>query len=185
MNGRKLLEALSFIDETWIEEAERETLSGPAIPVWLQGVAVAACLCILLSGVYVLGRDWYGSVRPAEGVPAVPDAPGVQAPEEPEAMGAPLAPPEEDMVPAEGSDGVTVTRVRILSWENFTVTGIVEDPGSDELTVGQEITVLLEPEEEFKTRGNTEGILEVHWRSLDEETMTIRALKVVVEEESE
>lgn len=181
MNGRHILEALSFIEEAFVEEAERETIPRRSIPIWTRTVAAAACLCIMLSGIYVLRRDRYGST---EVTPAAPEAPAAQAPEEPAAQGAPLAPPgEQDVVPAEGAEQTMVTVIRILSWEEDTITGIVEDPGSGTLGTGQEVTVLVEPQEDTYTRGMEKGLAEVYWRSMDEETMTIRALKVILAEE--
>ena len=54
MTGTKLLEALSFVDEKYIQEAENAKLR-TGTP-WMKILSVAACLCILLTGVYAFGR---------------------------------------------------------------------------------------------------------------------------------
>ena len=48
MNGRELLEALSYIDEELLAASEKPTKKTP----WRQWTALAACLCILILGVF-------------------------------------------------------------------------------------------------------------------------------------
>lgn len=50
MTGQELFYALSFVDERYIQEAEKARL-GTKIP-WVKWVSAAACLCILVAGVY-------------------------------------------------------------------------------------------------------------------------------------
>ena len=86
MTGQELLEALSFVDERYIAEAETAKL-GRNIP-WMKWVSMAACLCILITGVYA-----YKLLQPkgATESMAAPEAAAPQA--APEAM--PEAAPEE------------------------------------------------------------------------------------------
>ena len=50
MNGEDMVKALGYIDEQYIQEAETEKLSAKGI--WLRVGSAAACLCLLLAGIY-------------------------------------------------------------------------------------------------------------------------------------
>ena len=54
MTGTELLKALSFVDEKYIQEAENAKLR-TATP-WMKILSVAACLCILITGVYAYNQ---------------------------------------------------------------------------------------------------------------------------------
>lgn len=60
MKGTDLLAAVSFVDETWIEEAQRSPVRSRSAAVWRWG-AVAACLCLIWLAVslprFAAGRD--------------------------------------------------------------------------------------------------------------------------------
>lgn len=55
MSGEDMVRALGFIDEKYIAEAESTKLS--AKRVWLKVGSVAACLCLLLTGIYSLRQE--------------------------------------------------------------------------------------------------------------------------------
>ena len=50
MTGTELFEALSFVDEKYIQEAENIYLRRNT--PWMKVLSVAACLCILITGMY-------------------------------------------------------------------------------------------------------------------------------------
>ena len=54
MTGQELFAALSYVDEKYIQEAETAII-GRNTP-WMKVLSVAACLCILITGVYAYGR---------------------------------------------------------------------------------------------------------------------------------
>ena len=63
MNGKDLLEGMSFVDERFIAEAENGTIS-KGIP-WAKIAAMAACLCLMVFGLYRLpGRSSTESAGP-------------------------------------------------------------------------------------------------------------------------
>ena len=98
MTGTKLLEALSFVDEKYIQEAENAKLR-TGTP-WMKILSVAACLCILLTGVYAFSRM---QQKTAETEAAAPPMAGQDIVEE-AAPAATAAAPEaalEDTAPAE------------------------------------------------------------------------------------
>ena len=55
MNGKDLFEAMSFIDERFIEEAERCRLPGRFASPWLR---IAACLCLLMLSLWCIQPLW-------------------------------------------------------------------------------------------------------------------------------
>ena len=65
MTGTELLEALSYVDERYIAEAETAKLH-PGVP-WMKVLSVAACLCILITGAFALERmtDKYAETEAA------------------------------------------------------------------------------------------------------------------------
>ena len=85
MTGMELLEALSFVDEKFVAEAETAKL-GRNVP-WMKLLSVAACLCILLAGAFALENMGH---KRAETEAAAPAAPMAAAPAATEA-----APKEE------------------------------------------------------------------------------------------
>ena len=73
MTGTDLLEALSFVDEKYIQEAENARLSAK-IP-WIKVLSVAACLCILITGALALERMNDKSAEAEAAPEAAPIAP--------------------------------------------------------------------------------------------------------------
>ena len=72
MTGTDLLEALSFVDEKYIQEAETARLSAK-IP-WVKVLSVAACLCILITGALALEHIGYKGAKEEAAAPAAPAA---------------------------------------------------------------------------------------------------------------
>ena len=50
MNGKDLFEAMSHVDERYVDEAESKMI--PKTIPWLKLASMAACLCLVLFGVY-------------------------------------------------------------------------------------------------------------------------------------
>ena len=83
MNGKDLFEGMSYVDERFIDEAE--TRSYPRTH-WLKAAALAACLCLILFGLYFPGNPIAiegGIAQDEETVPAGVESMGSQGvPEE-------------------------------------------------------------------------------------------------------
>lgn len=58
MNGKDLLEAMSLVDEKYVDEAENKGLKRGMPMGWL---SVAACLCVLIGGALFWLQPWAGS----------------------------------------------------------------------------------------------------------------------------
>lgn len=54
MNGKDLFEAMSFIDERFIDEAEYGTLPTSVHAPWLRIASIAACLCLVLFSLWCI-----------------------------------------------------------------------------------------------------------------------------------
>lgn len=52
MSGKELLEGMSYVDERFVDEAEHQTIKKGSTSPWMKLLPVAACLCILLLGVF-------------------------------------------------------------------------------------------------------------------------------------
>lgn len=93
MTGQELFYALSFVDEKYVSEAETARISKTP---WQKYLSVAACLCILLLGVYgmknLVGSDKMSAADAPAAMAPMADAPAADAP-------AADAPPMEDAAP--------------------------------------------------------------------------------------
>ena len=165
MTGTELFEALSFVDEKYIQEADVPA-AGRNTP-WMKVLSVVACLCILITGVYAYGRTQskgvmesmteqeaaapeavYQEAAPAE-VPAQQEtAPAAAAPtEDARAEKEPVA--EEGFSAAAGEleqiPFVRLEIIRVLEDGKFTavVDAVDDDPTS--LEAGMELTVVVDP----------------------------------------
>ena len=67
MTGQELFAALSFVDEKYVQEAETAKL-GRNTP-WLKVLSVAACLCILITGVFAYGQMQHKGVTEEAAAP--------------------------------------------------------------------------------------------------------------------
>ena len=127
MNGKEMLEAMSFVDEKYIEDAD-------AAPKrrrihWQGFAAAAACLVVVLAGVWNLN-----SQKETAELTAAPENQ--------------IAAYSADQMPmmraaVEKSVFIPEMTVQVLSQEGITLHCQVEEPGTGSYEAGQEITVLL------------------------------------------
>lgn len=129
MNGKEMLEAMSFVDEKYIDDAE-------AAPKrhrihWQGFAAAAACLAVVLVGVWSLN-----SQKETAELTAAQDA-------EIAAYGADTE--LSAMMSGAVSKRIFVPEMTVLVVEQVgnTLRCQVEEPGTGSLEAGQEITVLL------------------------------------------
>ena len=151
MTGKELLEALSFVDERFIAEAETARL-GVRIP-WVKILSAAACLCILIAGVFALDNIGYKSAETEAAAPpaAIPEAAPEAAPEkapaleEAEAEAEPIPPyPAEDPIPAGELHHIPYARLRVIHVEDDgSVTAIVEETDADTNLFEEEMQVTV------------------------------------------
>ena len=148
MTGTKLLEALSFVDEKYIQEAESAQLR--KIP-WMKVLSVAACLCILIVGAFALENMGHKGVTEEAAAPEAPAETLAAAPEE--------APPMQDeMITESAAEPVTIpgelhhvpfAHLRILevredgSFAVF-VERVADEPGP--FGAGEEMILVIDPE---------------------------------------
>ena len=118
MNGKDLLEGMSYVDERFIEEAENGAIS-KGIP-WAKVAAMAACLCLLIFGLYRLP----GTSSTETAGPIIQDS----------AIGSP------------GESGIEEAPAVILYVEEMTARGFIgivaELVDTDVLVVGMELNVV-------------------------------------------
>ena len=167
MTGTELLEALSFVDEKYIQEAENAKLR-TGTP-WMKILSVAACLCILLTGAYALGRMQQKTAAPEAAAPpmAMPEsaieeaapAATAAAPREESVTAAPEAPlPVEEEVASDELQHIPYAQLRILgkTEDGFAVVveAVSEDPTP--LETGMELTIVFDAS---MVPGNTREVM--------------------------
>ena len=54
MSGKDLFEGMSYVDARFVDEAENKTLPKRVVSPWTHAAAMAACLCLILFGLYNL-----------------------------------------------------------------------------------------------------------------------------------
>ena len=91
MTGQELFYALSFVDERYIEEADKGRVSS-GMP-WKKVLSVAACLCILLAGAVAM-RNLGFEKAPEAAAPPMAPMPEAEAAPAPEAAPEAAAPEE-------------------------------------------------------------------------------------------
>lgn len=158
MNGMELLRGMSYVDERFIAEAETEQYRKGNL-TWTRGISMAACLCLLVAGVFAYrqtqGKDAasYETEAPAAEAPgeqanqslAMPEvadgAPLMPEPAADEAQGAPKAPTDEpQQIPY-----ACLSVKEILEEGSFLaeITELSQEPTP--LEVGMEVTVVVDP----------------------------------------
>ena len=156
MTGTELIEALSFVDEKYIQEAETAKL-GRNTP-WMKVLSVAACLCILITGAYALSRmqskgameSMIEAAAPEaaveEAAPAEEPAATAAAPKQ-ESVTEEFAAAEEGFSAAAGElEQIPYVQLRILGQTDSGFAAVVEAV-SDEptsLEVGMELTIVFD-----------------------------------------
>lgn len=151
MTGTQLLEALSFVDEQYIHEADIP-LAGRNTP-WMKILSVAACLCILITGVYAYGRTQnkgvMESMKEEAAAPAAPaEAPAATAEAPRQESVVEEAAPEEVRAPAAGElEHIPYARLRILDVTEDGYTVLVEEVAemSSIVEAGMELTLVVDP----------------------------------------
>lgn len=128
MNGKEMLEAMSFVDEKYIEDAEAAPKRNR---IHWQGFAAAACLAVVLVGVWSLN-----SQKETAELTSAQEA-------EIAAYGADTE--LSAMMSGAVSKRIFVPEMTVLvvEQEGNTLRCQVEAPGTGSLEAGQEITVLL------------------------------------------
>lgn len=161
MTGTDLLEALSFVDEKYIQEAESARLSAK-IP-WIKVLSVAACLCILITGALALERMTDKCAESEAAAPAIPESaapleePAAAAPKE--EAGTPLMPEEafsesaaEPEAPLPFDKEVASGELLQIPYAKLRVVTILEDgsfeaiaEATQEMEVDTQVTVVVDP----------------------------------------
>ena len=54
MNGKDIIEGMSYVDERFVDEAEIKTLPKRISVLWIKVASVAACLCLIVFSLYNL-----------------------------------------------------------------------------------------------------------------------------------
>ena len=157
MTGQELFYALSVVDEKYVAEAETARITKTP---WMKYLSVAACLCIVLLGVYGM-KNLVGSDKmPAADAPAAmapmadapaADAPAADAPPVMEDAVAEAAPGEfaaPETIPAE-LHHVGFAHLRILEileegHYSVYVERVPDEPGP--IDAGTEMTLVIDPE---------------------------------------
>ncbi len=135
MNGKEMLESMSYVDEKYIEDAE-------IIPKrrlhWQPVAAAAACLALVLVGVW--------QAAPAkDAAPEMAEA-AVYSGGTDELMPMVGAAVSKSIIPPE----MTVT---VVEQDGVTLRCTVNNPGTGSFEIGQEITVLLPGEDAEELSG--------------------------------
>ena len=150
MTGKDLFDALRFVDERYIAEAESATL-GRNTP-WMKWVSLAACLCILITGVYAYNRMQFKGASESMAAPeaaapeAMPEAAPEAAPEaEAEAGAIPPYPAEEEL-PAGELQHISYARLRVTNIDEGSFEAIVEETDADTnlFEEGMQVTVMVD-----------------------------------------
>lgn len=130
MNGKEMLEAMSFVDEKYIEDAE---IIQKRRPHWQPIAAAAACLVLVLIGAWKAtpAKDAAPEMAAAQMDEAAVYSGGTEA--QMPMVGAAAA---RSAIPPE----MTVT---VVEQDGSTLRCTVDDPGTGEFAPGAQITVLL------------------------------------------
>lgn len=145
MTGKAILEALSFVDEAYIEEAENEIIR-PALQI-KKILPLAACLCILVLGLFSLD-----DLLPKQET-AAPDA-EMQVEAMPEIIEMDKAQSEVNSECELTFDGVEIpsvtempaTILRIEKWTDTGFVGTIEelmDLNPDSVKIGNQLHIVL------------------------------------------
>lgn len=162
MTGQELFYALSFVDEKYVYEAETARI---AKTPWMKYLSVAACLCILLLGVYGMKNlvglekmpeaDAPAAMAPAADAPAA-DAPAADAPvadappvmEDAEIEVAPGEAAAPETIPAElhhvGFAHLQILEILEEGHYRVYVVRVPDEPGP--IDAGTEMTLVIDPD---------------------------------------
>lgn len=182
MTGTELFEALSFVDAKYVQEAENANLrrSTP----WMKVLSVAACLCILITGVYAYSQmQSKGATESIKDAAAAPEAAVEEAApaEAPAATGAapkqesgteePAAEKEDFSAAAGELEQIPYVQLRILGQTDSGFTAVAEAVSEDptSLEVGMELTIVFDAS---MVPGNTREV-NINTDRLTENTLVV------------
>ena len=154
MTGTELFEALSFVDEKYIQEAE--TARFRKIP-WMKYLTVAACLCVLILGAFALENL---GLKGATEEAAAPAEPMAQLPAEAQSAreeAAPLMPEDgaaeeataEETAATDERRHIPYATLRIVSVADDHWIAVVEEIPQEpvEIEVGMQVKVIIDANE--------------------------------------
>ena len=149
MTGTELLDALSFVDEKYIQEAE--TAKQRTGTPWMKLLSVAACLGILVVGAYALQQTQFKRTTETASAPAAAPAASIMtdcveeekaAPKEEAAPEPPL--PVEEVVPSGELQHVPYAELRVVKvLEEGRFEAIAE--ATQDMEVAVQVTVVVDP----------------------------------------
>ena len=153
MTGTELLEALSFVDEKYIQEAE--TAKQRTGTPWMKLLSVAACLGILVVGAYALQQTQFKHVTTeTAAAPAAPAATIITDAALTEEMGAPKeeASMEVPELPAEVVEIVPSGELQQVPYARLRVTRVLRGGSFEaiaeatrDMEVDTQVTVVVDP----------------------------------------
>ena len=141
MNGKDLLEAMTYVDEKYVDEAEKQSLKRSVPLGWL---SAAACLCILIGGAVFLLQPGV-----SKDCAAMPENGSVM---EDSVMEAERATEPATATMPSGIEEPSVS-LRIDAWndDGFIATVCDGETDADQLPLGQEVTVRFD--EQIRVNG--------------------------------
>lgn len=172
MTGCELLEAMSYVDEQFIQEAEQTCPGGRKRHPWPSWVCVAACLCILIAGVTIvagpLGRKVFdaSSADCAANESAIYAANGSDAPSDTEAAMDTASDVELEKEDIRECPSLTL-RVEGTTGEGFVGT-VTETVDTDVFEVGTELNVVIEENTRYYENGSGSAFYGIPGESLAE-----------------
>lgn len=182
MTGTELFEALSFVDAKYVQEAENANLRRRT--PWMKVLSVAACLCILITGVYAYSQmQSKGATESIKEAAAAPEAAVEEAApaEAPAATGAapkqesgteePAAEKEDFSAAAGELEQIPYVQLRILGQTDSGFTAVAEAVSEDptSLEVGMELTIIFDAS---MVPGNTREV-NINTDRLTENTLVV------------
>lgn len=184
MSGKDLFEAMSYVDERFVDEAENKTLPKRIVSPWIKVASMAACLCLIVFSLYNLQPYLRGATEGTAGEGAADAMPEGILEDEKEQISqeSAIGSPAE-----EGAPRAPETMIRIIEVTDTGFIGTVQNNGG--FTVfedGTEITVTieLETDPDFKSEdyqiGDLVHVMYTDWDVADR-TMVASILGIVDE----
>lgn len=132
MNGRDLLEGISFVDEQLVDEAEKEMIRKSSGRAWMNLATLAACVCVVLLGAMAYRNlNSASTLTPTEATLAEENEPTWAS-----ATEAQMADATETGKPS--------VIMRVDTWQENGFTGTVEDiVNMPDLSEGEQVFVVI------------------------------------------
>lgn len=140
MNGRDLLEGISFVDEQLVDEAEKEMIRKSSGRAWMNLATLAACVCVVLLGAMAYRNLKSAStLTPTEATLAEENEPTWASATE----AATAVPTEAPMADATEAGKPSVI-MRVDTWQENGFIGTVEDiVNMPDLSEGEQVFVVI------------------------------------------